>query len=398
MPSTLVILGASARAAAFSARRAGLAPWTADLFADADLTALCPTRRVRDYPAELERAAREAPPGPWMYTGALENHPGLIDRIAAVRPLWGNGGETLRLVRDPWKVREALVARGIPCPALAEARHGLPPGEWLRKPRRSAGGAHIERLGSPVSPAAPRPDSRDPYYYQEWIAGSAVSGVYVAAAQRAQLLGVTQQWVGAPWTGARDFQYAGSLGPLTLTDEQRQAWRNIGDCLAERFALTGLFGVDAIETVAGVFPVEINPRYTASVEVLERGANLTAVTLHAEACREGRLPSAMPAARTRACGKAVLYARRTGPASEAFWRFLDDRRHGSDPAAWPCVADLPHVGEIFQAGRPVMTLLAEGDSEAAVLHALQAQAREVFARLESGDSLAGRFQAPFNGG
>ncbi len=35
-PQHLLIFGASARAAAFSALRAGLQPWCADLFADAD--------------------------------------------------------------------------------------------------------------------------------------------------------------------------------------------------------------------------------------------------------------------------------------------------------------------------------------------------------------------------
>ena len=47
---SLLIFGASVRAAAFSALRAGLQPWCADLFADADLRARCPTIRV---PAEV---------------------------------------------------------------------------------------------------------------------------------------------------------------------------------------------------------------------------------------------------------------------------------------------------------------------------------------------------------
>src|SRR5206468_8888687 len=75
--NSVLILGASARAAAFSARRAGLAPWCADLFADADLRRLCPVRRidVADYPAGLVTALADAPPGPVLYTGALENYP-----------------------------------------------------------------------------------------------------------------------------------------------------------------------------------------------------------------------------------------------------------------------------------------------------------------------------------
>ena len=48
----LLIFGASTRAAAFSALRAGLRPWCADLFGDADLVSRCPTIRMPagDYP------------------------------------------------------------------------------------------------------------------------------------------------------------------------------------------------------------------------------------------------------------------------------------------------------------------------------------------------------------
>ena len=85
----IVIVGASARAAAFSALRAGLAPWCADLFADADLAARCPAVAVPfdQYPHGFLKIVRQAPPGPWLFTGGLENHPKLIDRIACDRPV-----------------------------------------------------------------------------------------------------------------------------------------------------------------------------------------------------------------------------------------------------------------------------------------------------------------------
>src|SRR5687767_3221982 len=103
----LLFFGASARAAAFSALRAGLRPWCADLFADADLRRRCPaTRLAGRYPAAFAQLLRDAPPGPWMYTGGLENHPRLVGRMARLRPLWGNGEESLRRARDP----AALVA------------------------------------------------------------------------------------------------------------------------------------------------------------------------------------------------------------------------------------------------------------------------------------------------
>src|SRR5436190_22892077 len=95
----LLIIGASARAAAFSAFRAGIRPECIDLFADADLTALCPTERLSasKYPQGFSKSDRFRAQGPRLYTGGLENWPALIDRLAAARqPLRGNRGAALR--------------------------------------------------------------------------------------------------------------------------------------------------------------------------------------------------------------------------------------------------------------------------------------------------------------
>src|SRR6266436_2623844 len=97
----LLIVGASARAAAFSALRAGLRPWCADLFADVDLRARCPAQQLspEQYPHGFLEMVRQAPPGPWIYTGGLENRRALVRHICRLRPLWGNDAGVLRRVR-----------------------------------------------------------------------------------------------------------------------------------------------------------------------------------------------------------------------------------------------------------------------------------------------------------
>src|SRR2546430_2673355 len=114
--ASLLIVGASARAAAASARRAGFEPWCADLFGDSDLRAMvpesvrCPANR---YPGGLANLLAHAPIAPWIYTGGLENHPKLIKTMAALRPLWGNGPEALRASRDPFAVQSVLRDAGL---------------------------------------------------------------------------------------------------------------------------------------------------------------------------------------------------------------------------------------------------------------------------------------------
>src|SRR3989442_14208047 len=117
--SDLVIVGGSARAAAMSALRAGLRPWCADFFADADLARLCPVLRLRrNDVTEVVDLARQAPVAPWMYSGGMENRPGVVELISQTRPLWGNPAEVLRRVRSPLALADALARRRIPHPEV----------------------------------------------------------------------------------------------------------------------------------------------------------------------------------------------------------------------------------------------------------------------------------------
>ena len=289
MSEPLLILGASARAAAGSARRAGFEPWAADRFGDVDLQVCSRWQMVARYPRGLAEAADRFPACGWLYTGALENHPRLVDRIAGQRPLLGNPGPRLRRVRDPFVLTRTLRAAGFPCPIVCEAATACGAGSWLRKPRRSSGGDRIIRFEAPAVslPDATWGDESYPaaFYYQRFVDGTPCSGLYVAAAGRASLLGITQQLIGTPWTGTTGFRYAGSLGPLPVPDAVTDQFRALGNCVAAEFALSGLFGIDAILAEATVWPVEVNPRYTASVEVLERALGLAAIAHHVRACR-----------------------------------------------------------------------------------------------------------------
>ena len=201
----LLILGASARAAAFSAIRIGLRPTCIDLFADADLASTCPALRVESsrYPEDLTRLAAELPPMLWLYTGAIENHPDLVDRISARHRLLGNTGETLRAVRDPIALADAVRVAGLAASEVRIDPRGLPvDGSWLRKPITSAGGRGISPwLGQSE-------DARKSAYYQQRVEGLPLAAIFVGERSGARFLGLTRQFVGK---GANRFAYRGSL-------------------------------------------------------------------------------------------------------------------------------------------------------------------------------------------
>lgn len=379
MTGKILIVGASVRAAAQSARRAGLQPYAVDMFADQDLRALCPVQKVNAYPGGLVAAAQQHPPSPWMYTGAVENHPQTIATISLTRPLWGNGPQSVRAVRDPWRIAQSFSARRLPFPELRQIDEPLPPGEWICKPFRSGGGLSIRRVSHKPTDPHRRPSLATTHYLQRSLPGESIAAVYVGTDQRALSLGVTKQLVGDAYAGANEFAYVGSIGPLMLSLRQQQQVDEIGRCLVEEFGLTGLFGVDAILCGDEVWTVEVNPRYTASVEVLERALSVNSISLHASACAGKQLPDPAAVSAPQFHGKRIVYAHRSLAIGNAL---VDWAQQENATTIWPNVADIPAAGSSIRAGHPVCTVLASGESMAEVATILRDRTCQVLALVE----------------
>jgi predicted ATP-grasp superfamily ATP-dependent carboligase len=346
-----------------------------DLFADADLCRISQATRVRHYPAGLAGVVGGPQAGAWMYTGALENHPSLIDAMARLRPLWGNPAAVLRRVRNPRLVAEALARNGLNCVSVELDPRPVPrDGTWLCKPRRSAGGSGIRFWTH-----QPRHTDRcRACYYQQFVDGAACSAVYVAARGRAVLLGITRQLIGQAWaTGP--FRYCGSVGPIQLSAAAVGNFAAIGDALAREFHLVGLFGVDAVVNSSGVWPVEVNPRYTASIEILERAAGVSAIALHAAACDQARLPSGGQPAGGPTSGKAILFAKSRLEISAAWTEMALEARHEGRPL----MADIPQASSVVEAGWPLVTVLADAADEKTVLELLRQKAADVAASVQA---------------
>jgi predicted ATP-grasp superfamily ATP-dependent carboligase len=394
----LLVFGASARAAAHSGLRAGLRPWCADLFADADLQACCPALALSadDYPHGFLRVSHHGPPGPWLYTGALENHPALVRRLARLRPLWGNEASILKVTRSPASVRRIVAAAGLACPRLhfrKEPPRGI--GRWLEKPFRGASGIGIRHWTGSA-----RPRERRCTYLQELIEGDSHAALYVGNGRRAQLLGVTRQLVGADWLHARRFAYCGSVGPISLPPPVRGDLERLGNALVRESGMRGVFGVDYILNNEIAYPVEINPRYTASVEIVELSQGISALSLHQAVFDQSRPAGAdvlVPVVRdavTRqgtsvsppiVLGKAVLYARAplAFPDNGLWSATIQRRREDPVGSAWEVLefADIPHAGQPINAGRPILTFFARADTVSGCLDRLRQIAVDLDARL-----------------
>lgn len=379
---TILLVAYSARFLAESALSGGFQVRAADYFGDRDLRERVESASVlRDLgeafsPAALLAVAERLGGEALVYAGGLENHPSLVARLSRRRELLGNLPEVLVAVRDWKRLGEVLRKANIPAPEMrfpGEEGRAESGGRWLVKPRRGAAGAGIHFWRGEVLPRG--------NVLQEFLPGLSGSFTFLADGRRAVPVGCTEQLIGRKEFGGKPFAWCGNVAPLAFAPGGEAArtetlLRRMAEVLAEMFSLRGLNTVDFV--LAGKrgerlpVPVEINPRPSASLEVLEMLLGRSLFGEHVRACR-GVLPEEPFRPKSGFFGKGIVFARRKVTVSATGeWRASGR-------------ADIPHDGEVIDRGNPICTVFGQGKTREECLEALQAAALRV--RREIGDRL-----------
>lgn len=343
----LLILAASGRSLAASARRAGFRPLVLDAFGDADLAELALSERVGvdehlgfeadALAAALERMVPADAVADVVAGSGFEDRPALLARLARRHRLWGNVPATVARAKDPAQFFPLLDRLGIPHPQVSL----VPPiGEgWLEKRIGGSGGHHVR----PAAPPALQPDSPHCCYWQRRGEGRSMSALFLADGRRARVVGISQHLERG---GAHGYGWRGAIGDIELPQGLARTLAAELEALTEALGLVGLNGIDFLLDGPRHAVLEVNPRPTATVELYDRaGAHLFA--WHLAACR-GELPSALPREPGHH-GLAVVYARNPVAIPAGM--------------AWPawCV-DRPRDGSLVATGAPLCTVLARGVS------------------------------------
>lgn len=368
----LIILGASARAAAQSAVRSGFSPHAIDWFGDADLRAIASVTQIQRYPVEFLRAIAAAPNAPWMYTGGLENYSRLVARLARLRPLLGNRPATLQKVRDPQWLAATLRGMPIRFPQTITSADSFSDlaGDWVRKPRRSGGGLGIKRLTQDSSAASPASGS----LLQRYIPGESLSACFLAHGNQVEWIGAAEQWIGTDWEAPCEFQYAGSLSPATISESERRSLLDLAHRLTVAAGLQGLFGFDLIRDPQGLWLIEVNPRYTASMELHERRTGRALIAEHCATFEEDSHSTRQlaPGPASAFDGKLIVYATSAGRPGDSLREVLRAIANNGITAA-----DMPVDNTPIPAHSPICTLFASGGERDSIRQTLLAAAREV---------------------
>ncbi len=355
----VLLLGVSTRALAESAAAGGHDVVAVDYFGDRDQGRVADARALqRDFglppTAEgLRDAARLVEAEAVVYCAGLENHPEIVEELAGERVLLGNGHAVLREVRDWRTLRGFCREAGISCPITlfpGEETQAHAGGRWLSKRIKSGGGHGIRPWdGESLD------ESR---MMQAEIDGRSASVAFVANGSESRVFAFAEQLVGRRAFGAPAFAWCGNILPLDLAlSDGGILLRRVEEMVARLTRRFGLRGVNGLDLVVGTEPdgafqpylVEVNPRYSASMELAERAYGLNVFSLHIGGL-EGRLPvfSLSERLAEASFGKAIVYAKRpvtVGCTDE--WMALG-------------VSDVPSTGQRIEAGHPVCTVFAGG--------------------------------------
>jgi predicted ATP-grasp superfamily ATP-dependent carboligase len=356
-----LLIGLSTRALGESATLGGESVFSLDYFGDNDQKTLVENYSLnRDYrlPYSVENLVRTSTDLEFdavVYTSTFENHPKAVAMLSERANILGNSPEVLTQVRDWFVLREFCHENSISHPQTllaGEEKLASPKINWLCKPAHGGG-------GSGIRPWNHGPIKKDEIL-QACLNGLPASAAFVADGKSGVVIGLTLQLIGSDKLGRGGYSWCGNILPLPIDDDQRlnllEALERIVSHLVRCFGLKGIGGIDfiAIKRADGSlkpFLIEINPRYTASMELVEWAYRLNIYSLHIEAFN-GCLPQFCLNEHMNSpyFGKGIVFA---------YQPIIIGNTEEWAARGWK---DIPYPGEMVKAGHPVCTVLAKGNT------------------------------------
>ncbi|MEY4565736.1 MAG: hypothetical protein RLY14_706 [Planctomycetota bacterium] len=398
-PQFLVLLGSSVRAMAQSCHYLNIPVWAVDQFADSDCRAVASriTQKelqeitVADFPKDLRLA--------FLPGGGIENHPTLAEQLADTFAWCGLSGDQLRAIRELENIFPIARQCGIKTPATFFFSKGadsldyerfdfenLQPNQWLWKSSQSGGGLGVSDIET-WDVLKYLLTIRAEGYLQESIRGEAFGATMILSRQG------EPEWIGASrlltagnplpnsllWENAGEnpgrtqipssrrtdypYLFGGAIGPVPLPQAVIDRLLSFAKQCHQHFGIRGWFQVDFIlNQQHDLWLLEINPRWSATMEIYERTTGRSLVSPHLNAwgieTKAHSFPIPIPDPLVL---KYVVYA-----SSLFIWTAVETQKakdlnqQAIHENGWPVLADLPQDGTTFDAGMPILTILASG--------------------------------------
>ncbi len=365
--AVLAVAAISARMLAEAAALDGYGVVALDLFGDTDTRrvsqhwgSICASgslqideTRVLDALHGLARQSGDAVIG-WIPGSGFEGRPDLLDAGARLLPMVGTPADAVRRVRDPGEFFAALTLHGIEHPAVRSDAPTDADG-WLLKDACGSGGWHIRHAAAARGAAS----ASASLYFQRETPGVPMSATFVANGNQAMLLGINELLVRP--IGARPYVYGGCVGPVDVSVGLAHRIGDVMRMLSAEFGLRGWCSLDFMRDGDVISVLEVNPRPPASLSLYAQPGLIDA---QLRACLHAELPApAAFAPRRQVRGNEIVYAKRSLTLDPVGAQHLAHRTG---------VHDLPAAGTRFEAGDPICSLSAAGDSAEQVRALLRA--------------------------
>jgi predicted ATP-grasp superfamily ATP-dependent carboligase len=374
--NSLLIIGNDIVPITASAYRAGYQVYSIDFFGDSDLRHYCAQSRsiihqrpgqscgkfTQDYDVNIllsyfkELITTNLVDGVILGSG-LEDHPEILEEIAARSHLIGNTPKNISQVRHTTELFETLEKLHIPFPVTHTAHHyeeakkigkdiGYP---LILKPTSHFGGMGIQYIQDQESLQTFyfSRNTKNEVLIQEVIQGIPASVSTLSTTSRVVAISVNEQLSGLHQLGITEpYGYCGNIVPLDVSLKVIETAKNYAETIASHFRLIGSNGMDFIVTESGeCVVIEVNPRIQGTIECLEQVYDTNIVTAHIQACTQNKLARTAWIPR-RYCTRLILYARQTITVP-SLQQFQDIR-------------DIPFEGTVIEKGEPLCSLHAIG--------------------------------------
>ncbi|MBI5179222.1 MAG: ATP-grasp domain-containing protein [Nitrospinae bacterium] len=283
-------------------------------------------------PEEFFSAVSALPDWPLILCSPAESNPAILKDFSNARQILNAPAQAVAACRD-FNFLRRLTGDGIDLP---ETSFGQGNGEkgWIIKNHRSAGGTGI------------RPDDDRPLgpreFRQKVVAGDSVGAVYFSSGGRALLAGIARH-INHGWL------FAGGIYPAAVDGSVYATIERFGQRLSSAAGLKGWWGADFI-LGEKIYLLEVNPRFTASLELVAGAHGIDVVDTQLRAMDDGcHIPLERPAGYY---GRMVCYAEKDCEFTDAQAWFERGAR------------DIPHPGSTIKKGAPVLSLYAQAASAA----------------------------------
>lgn len=335
----MLVAGFATRHVASSAKRAGCEVHAIDAFCDRDLSWYADSCRtfeeLAELPGMIEEICREKKIDILVVTSGAED-------LTVSRKIYGTSPEKARIFTDKYSIQKFFEDNSIKVPSI------LCEGEFpaMLKPRTGAGGWRNRIVRSQA-------DEEDfcsmwpevPYIRQEFAEGTPCSVSCIVSGGKAKAVAANLQYLRGG-EGDRAYGFAGAVSPLP-GDRVGELYEE-AERIAALSGCTGSIGIDFILGEDSLWAIEINPRFQATLDIIEMSTGFNIFKAHIDACR-GRLPESVPKAE-RCVARKIIFADRDMKVADDLAKF------------YPSVADIPWKGTEIEEGGAIVSVYGQGNN------------------------------------